>query len=124
MDGLLGGLGIGSSQPQLDRALREGADDPLPPLAILNQTGYTIVEVHIRRGDRYDNYPWSGNLLKDDAVIPNGESYTVTIPFVREEDGVWYDIGLEDADGDSYLIEIYNVMEGQITFKFSDYWDI
>lgn len=91
-------------------ALFAGAQD----FTLVNKTGFTIASLYISPADA-DN--WGEDILGRDT-LPTDNS--VNIHFNRQEKAALWDLRVEDADGDSYTWENFNLLKiSAITIFYS-----
>ena len=88
-----------------------------PPVSIMNDTGYTVLEVYISPAD---SDSWGQDRLAGGQILPSGESVTLNLPLAIETMDT-YDIRLVDSDGDSYVMWDFPVNPDEtIVFTFDN----
>ena len=88
-----------------------------PPVIIVNNTGYPVLEVYISPADADS---WGQDRLADGQILSSGESLTLNLPLAVETMDT-YDIRLVDSDGDSYVQWDLQVSpDDTIVFTFDD----
>ncbi len=67
-------------------------------IEITNATGFDVYYIYVSH--EYDD-EWGDDLLEDEILLSDGDTFTV---YLEEYDTSYFDIRLEDEEGDTYTI--------------------